>query len=98
MEELTIDQLKEKYSKIEDKIPSVWPNYEKAGIELAQDLSYGHWNIKDPELIRVISLVELEVNGLSIAQHIYEPFSFAGLYPHKMKAYDINPEILKNNE
>jgi hypothetical protein len=33
-------EILEKYSNIEDKIPSVWPDYEKAGIELGQDIVF----------------------------------------------------------
>ena len=86
MNKLTIEEIQEKYRDIEDKIPSVWPDYEKAGVELAQDIVY-HWNIQEGELIRVIALVEIKVPGLNITQHIDNRFAFAGLYPFKMKHF-----------
>lgn len=95
IEELTETELAKKYDNIEDKIPSVWPTYEAAGINLAQDLSFGHWDIKHPELYRVIALVSTRVRGLNITQHLDSKFSFMGLYPHTQKTYDIKPETLK---
>lgn len=92
MENLTRLQLSKKYENIEDKIPSSWETYEKAGIELAQDLSFGHWDIRDAELYRVISLVSTRVPGLRITQHLDSKFSFMGLYPHTQKADNIFPE------
>lgn len=97
MEKLTIIELTAKYSGIEDKIPSVWETYEKAGIELAQDLSFGHWDIKEPELYRVISLVQLRVPRLRITQHLDNKFAYMGLYPHIHKPIDIVPENKKMN-
>lgn len=89
--ELTVKEIQEKYRDIEDKIPSIWPDWETAGKELAQDIVY-HWNIQEGELIRVIALVEMCVRGLRISQHIDPMFSFAGLYPFKMKQFDITPD------
>ena len=94
MENLTIPQLRAKYSSIESKIPTVWLTYERAGVELAQDLSFGHWDITDAELYRVITLVELRVPGLHITQHLDNRFAFMGLYPHIMKPFDIKPETI----
>ena len=91
MENLTIEQLVEKYRNIEDKIPAKWESYEKAGIELAQDLSFGHWDIRESELYRVICLIETRVPGLRIHQHCDPNFSFMGLYPHIQKSYNILP-------
>lgn len=93
---LSMQKLIEKYSNIEDKIPSVWSDYEKAGIELAQDIAF-EWDIKDPELIRVISLVEMRmvVTGkpkFGLGEHIYQPFAFVGLYPERIKTFNIKPE------
>lgn len=92
--ELTVEEITEKYKNIEDKIPSVWKDYESAGIELAQDILY-HWDVSDGELIRVIALIELRVarsgkSGFRIAQHINPMYSFAGLYPERMKRFNIN--------
>lgn len=91
MEQLSIEQLKEKYDNIEDKIPSNFATYEEAGVKIAQDLCY-HWDVKDAELIRVISLIELRVKNLKITQHIQPMFAFAGLYPSRMKVFNITPE------
>lgn len=87
-EEVKWEWIIKKYSRIEDKIPSVWKTYEEAGIELAQDLSYGYWDVQDPELYRVISLVSYRVKGLRITQHLDPKFSFMGLYPEMMKPLD----------
>ena len=89
-------EILEKYSNIEDKIPSVWSDYEKAGIELAQDIVF-EWDIKDSEMIRVIALIEMRVAGMGrpkfgLSEHIYTPFAFAGLYPERMKVFDEKPE------
>ena len=77
-------------------IPSVWSDYEKAGIELSQDIVF-EWDIKDSEMIRVIALIEMRVAGMGrpkfgLSEHIYTPFAFAGLYPEKMKVFDIKPD------
>lgn len=93
--ELTVEEITEKYRDIEDKIPSIWPDWETAGIELAQDILY-HWNIQQSELIRVIALMEIRVRGLHITQHIDNRFAFAGLYPFKMKTFDIKPDDVKS--
>lgn len=87
---MTVKEIQEKYRNIEDKIPSVWPDYEKAGIELSQDILY-HWNIQEGELIRVIALIEMRVPGLSISQHIDPSFAFCGLYPERMRKFDFDP-------
>lgn len=92
MEDLNIKDLEIKYSNIEDKIPAVWKTYEEAGIELAQDLSFGHWDISSSELYRVISLVSCRVRGLGITQHLDPQFGFMGLYPERMKRFDITPD------
>ncbi len=89
--ELTIEQIKEKYSDIENKIPEKWETYEKAGIELAQDLLY-HWDISDFELIRIISLIDNYTKGLCLYKHINPMYSYLGLYPHVMKKFDIKPD------
>ena len=89
--ELTEKQISDKYSAIEDKIPGVWDSWNDAGVELAKDICM-LWDIKEPELIRVISLVSTRVPGLGITQHIYAPFSFIGLYPHIQKSYNITPD------
>jgi len=89
--ELSVLELALKYGSIESKIPSIWPTYETAGIELAQDLLY-HWSISHSELIRVIALLETRVVGLKLSQHIDNRFAFAGLYPHIMSPLNIKPE------
>ena len=94
--ELTIKELREKYGDIENKIPSVWKDYEVAGIELAQDICFT-WDISDAELIRVIALIALRVAGmgkssLDLSNHINRDFSFCGLYPNIIKTYNIKPE------
>jgi hypothetical protein len=93
---MNIKEIAQKYANIEDKIPQVWPDYERAGIELAQDIAT-EWDIMDSELIRVIALVEMRMAGMSkprfgLSSHIYQPFSFAGLYPERMKVLNIKPE------
>jgi hypothetical protein len=93
MERLDIKDLEIKYSNIEDKIPFVWKTYEEAGIELAQDLSYGHWDVSSGELYRVISLVSLRVRDLKITHHLDPQFAFMGLYPERMKRFDIDPDV-----
>ena len=84
-------EIETKYADIEDKIPSIWPDYEQAGIELAQDICMS-WNIQDAELIRVISLVQMRVPRLNIIQHIDPVWSFRGLYPEKIRKFNIKPE------
>jgi hypothetical protein len=91
-----IAEIKKKYENIEDKIPSVWPDYEKAAIEIAQDVAT-EWDIKDPEMIRVLALVDRRIAGMgkpsfNLSKHIYAPFAFAGLYPERMKTFNILPE------
>jgi len=81
-----------KYANIEDKVPSVWATYDKAAIELAQDLCF-MWSVRDGELIRVISLLELMV-GLKLSQHIDFRFAHVGLYPTCVKAYNIKPDTI----
>ena len=84
MESLTVEQVIEKYKNIEEKIPSLFKNYEEAGVNLAQDLCF-HWDVTDHELIRIISLLEIRVPGLMINQHVDRKFAFAGLYPNIIK-------------
>ena len=94
MKELTIEEITEKYRNIEDKIPSVWSDYKSAGIELSQDIVF-HWNIKSSELIRVIALMEIRIPEFHQNQHIDNRFAFAGLYPERMKTFDIKPDDVK---
>jgi hypothetical protein len=89
--ELTEKEISAKYFHIENKIPGTWGSWVEAGVELSQDICM-LWDIKDSELIRVISLVSSRVPGLNITQHIYAPFSFMGLYPHVQKSYNITPD------
>jgi|TARA_R110000822_G_scaffold82467_3_gene195080 hypothetical protein len=95
LEELTRPQLELKYRCIEDKIPSFWATWEEAGINLAQDLSFGHWDITESELYRVITLVSLRVKGIKITQHLDPKHAWKGLYPHAMKPFDITPDGYK---
>jgi hypothetical protein len=92
-------KLVEKYGSIEDKIPSVWSDYEKVGIEMAQDIAK-IWNIKDSELIRVMSLIETRLAGmgkpkLGLSDHIDNAFAFAGLYPEIQRVHNIFPDGMK---
>jgi hypothetical protein len=91
MKELTIEEIIEKYRDIEDKIPSVWPDYPTAGQELARDIAI-HWDISEGELIRVISLMEIRVPEFHQNQHINSMFAFAGLYPERMRTFNIQPD------
>jgi hypothetical protein len=87
--ELTISEISEKYRNIEDKIPSVWKDYESAAIELAQDIAFV-WDITDGEIIRVISLLSMRTN-VKLHKHIDNNFGFAGLYPNRIK--DLRSEL-----
>lgn len=88
-------ELIEKYKNIEDKIPSMFEDYYKAGSELAYDLAYT-WNIGNCELIRVIVLIDLNtMNIYNLSKHINYDFSFAGLYPHVQKTHNIDNAELK---
>lgn len=89
--ELTEVELSEKYGNIEDKIPSVWPDYAMAGRDLARDLVFT-WDVTDPELYRVVALVEGYVPGLRITQHLDPQFAFMGLYPNVQKPLNITPD------
>jgi hypothetical protein len=89
--ELTEKEISDKYSNIEEKIPSVWPNYESAGIEMAQDLCFIR-DAREPELYRVACLLQSRVPGLKLSQHLDSRFAFQGLYPHVMKTFNIKPE------
>ena len=95
LERLTRQELEAKYANIESKIPSFWKTWEEAGINLAQDLSFGHWDISEDELYRVISLVSQRVKGIKITQHLDPKWAYKGLYPHLMKPFDITPDILE---
>jgi hypothetical protein len=93
---LTEKEISEKYSNIEDKIPSVWEDFEKAGIELAQDL-IDVWDISDAELIRVIALVGIRVRRndrrIDLSNHVNPMLMYHGLYPEIMKTFKIKPEV-----
>jgi hypothetical protein len=94
--ELTLEEMTAKWSNIEEKVPSTWPNWEKAGVELAQDLCYT-WNIREGELIRVIALVSIRCrmeSGISLClhDHIDPMFAYAGLYPEMQRYHTILPE------
>jgi len=91
MEQLTEKQINDKYSNIEDKIPSIWPTYEAAGKEMAQDLCFT-WDAKEPELYRVACLLDGYVRGLNLSKHLDQRYAFQGLYPHIMKPLNIKPE------
>ena len=87
MNKLTLNELREKYVSIEDKVPSIWKTYKDVGIELAQDLS-DHWDITDFELYRVISLIS-GYSGISLIKHLDPKFSVMGLYPSTIKKINI---------
>ena len=88
---MTEKEISFKYSNIEDKITCMWKSFAEAGEELKKDI-IDIYNIKDVELIRVISLIRLRAN-IILDEHIDSKFVFAGLYPEKQKLYDILPEI-----
>lgn len=90
MEQLTIEQLKEKYSQIEDKVPFIWTSYKEAALSLAQDLTF-HWDITEPELYRVISLLS-QHSPVDISQHLDQKYAYMGLYPNIQKTHNILPE------
>lgn len=83
---MTINEIIKKYSQIEDKIPSTWKDYKTAGIELAQDICM-EWDITDPELYRVISLVSIYSGVSGLTEHLDMRFSYMGLYPNIMKSF-----------
>ena len=88
-------ELLEKYKNIEDKIPSVFEDYYKAGAEMAYDLAY-IWNISHAELITVISLVDIETMCIyKLSKHTNYAFAFAGLYPHVQKVHKMDLNELK---
>lgn len=95
MRDLTIEEIVTKYANIEDKIPTVWPTWEEAGVNLAQDI-YDKWDIREGELIRVIALMGIRVNGLKLYDHINPMFSFTGLYPEMQRSYNIHPDPIKS--
>lgn len=93
---MKLEEIVEKYSCIEEKVPSVWEDYEKVAIELSQDIAT-EWDIKDGELIRVLALVDMRVAGMGkptfgLSKHIYAPFAFMGLYPERMKSLEQLPD------
>lgn len=96
MEQLTIEQLVEKYKNIEDKIPSVWKNWFECRKELEYDIVYT-WNINNSELYRNISLVGLRtyptLSTESLYSHLDFRFSYMGLYPEIQKSFNIKPEL-----
>lgn len=91
MQQLSIEQLVEKYGQIENKVPFIWASYKEAALSLAQDLTF-HWDIKELELYRVISLLSPH-SPVDILQHLDHNFSYMGLYPHIQKIHNIEPEI-----
>ena len=92
---MTIKEIREKYCDIEDKIPSIFEDYKKAGYSLARDIMSlpddKMWDISDVELIRVISLIGIK-GGPKLYEHINPMYAFAGLYPDRMKTYNVNPK------
>ena len=98
---MTIEEISYKYENIESKIPLIWKDWEAAGVSLAQDL-WDKWDIKNSELIRVISLVGIRVKtstgkSLNLSDHIDSKFAFAGLYPSVEKIYNVFPESFDGN-
>jgi hypothetical protein len=89
METLSIEEIRLKYENIEDKIPTIWKSYEEAGRELAQDL-FIHWDITEPEIYRVVCLIEMRVLGLRITQHLDRRFAYMGLYPQKIYGENVD--------
>ena len=87
MKDLTIEELEEKYSNIEDKVPSIFKDYNEVLLQIQQDL-YCTWNINNSELYRVISLVGIKTKSNVLYKHLDNRFSYMGLYPHRMISYD----------
>jgi len=73
----------EKYSHIEDKIPSIFKTYEEAAISLAQAICMD-WDINEGEIIRVITLLSIRTD-INLTSHIDFRFSFCGLYPEILR-------------
>ncbi len=94
MNSLSEKEISLKYENLELKIPGVWPDWEKAGVELAQDL-WCTWQVTDGELIRVIALVAMRVKGLNLSKHINPAFAYAGLYPERIRNLDYVAAELK---
>ena len=93
---MTIKEINEKYSQIEDKIPSKQESHEKAAIELAQDIVY-EWNITEPELYRVISLLA-SYTKIDLTTHLDYKFGFMGLYPNVIKTFNIKPDEISKRQ
>lgn len=55
-------------------------------------------SIKDFETIRQISLYGIKTGDNSLYCKVYEPHSFAGLYPFVMKKLEDSPEIYEKIE
>lgn len=91
MKNLTIEELEEKYGNIEDKVPSVFKDYNEVSIKMQQDLCCT-WDIRNAELYRVISLVAQYTNDSVLYKHLDLRFSYTGLYPHVQKSFNILPE------
>lgn len=94
---MTETELGKKYKNINTKIPSVWPTFEDAGIELAQEV-FMMWNIKNSDLILALSTIDCALAGqgklgLNLSEHIDSKFAFVGLYPMVQAEYDIKPEV-----
>lgn len=86
----TIEELAEKWGDIEDKIPSVWPDYQEAARELANDIRH-HWHIQHSELGRVIALVS-GYTGTGLTEHLDSRFAFKWLYPNIVRYNNIVPD------
>jgi len=85
------------YSNIEDKIPEHFISLKFAATKLAQDL-IDHWDIENPELIRVIALLETQNTNVKISQHIKKGCEVAGLYPHIINKHNIYPDTSEKYE
>ena len=95
---MTEEEIAEKYSNIDDKIPIIWTTLSDVSNELAKDIAF-LWDIKDYSLIRLISKMSVAPeckNNLS--KHIDSMFAYAGLYPHTMKTYNIDDIGISENE
>lgn len=55
-------------------------------------------SIKDFETIRQISLYGIKTGDSSLYCKVYEPHSFAGLYPFVMKQFEKAPEVYEKIE
>ena len=97
MKDLTLEEIREKYGNIEDKIPSIWHTATDAAREMAQDIAT-YCDITDYEIVRVMSLLDTRVfcqnerKNFKLLDHMDHRFEFLALYPKRMKSFNILPD------